>query len=142
MKYIVHTLLTIALILSVSAIGLAQQTRRGKARPSSIKKPRVVAATKGCIDYVPIGPISNERTLSKPAPDYPEEARAKNISGRVVVQVIIDTSGHVTFAHAVSGPPMLLQAAVDAAYRARFLAIKLSGQPIKAMGQITYDFVL
>jgi TonB family protein len=93
----------------------------------------------------PSGPISggvlNGKAISKPAPPYPAIAKAARASGTVVVQVLVDESGRVTSARAVSGHPLLQQSAVQAAYQARFSPTLLSGQPVKVTGTIIYNFV-
>ena len=88
------------------------------------------------------GGVLNGKAISKPAPPYPPIARAARASGMVTVQVVIDESGRVTSARAVSGHPLLHQAAVQAAYQARFSPTLLSGQPVKVSGIITYNFVV
>ncbi|HKR02053.1 MAG TPA: TonB family protein [Pyrinomonadaceae bacterium] len=94
----------------------------------------------------PKGPISggvlNGKAISKPAPPYPPVARAARASGTVIVQVSVDETGKVTSARAVSGHPLLQQAAVQAAYQARFSPTLLSGQPVKVTGVLTYNFVI
>jgi protein TonB len=60
----------------------------------------------------------------------------------VTVEVIIDLTGRVISAKAVSGPVILQQAAEGAALRARFSPTLLSGQPVKVSGQINYNFTL
>jgi protein TonB len=94
----------------------------------------------------PKAPISqgvlNGKAISKPQPPYPPIAKAARASGTVVVQIVVDESGKVISAHATSGHPLLQQAAVQAAYQARFTPTLLSGQPVKVSGFITYNFVL
>jgi protein TonB len=94
---------------------------------------------------VPKAPISggvlNGKAISLPKPPYPAIARAAHASGTVTVQVTIDESGKVISAHAVSGHPLLQQAAVQAALQARFTPTQLSGQPVKVTGVIQYNFV-
>jgi outer membrane biosynthesis protein TonB len=58
------------------------------------------------------------------------------------VQILIDEEGRVISAQTMSGHPMLVGAAKEAALRARFTATKLSGQAVKVQGLITYNFVL
>jgi len=60
----------------------------------------------------------------------------------VQVQVLIDESGAVTAAKALSGPRLLKRVAVEAAGEARFTPTLLSGQPVKVTGVITYRFRL
>jgi protein TonB len=88
------------------------------------------------------GGVLNGKAISLPQPVYPPMAKAARVSGTVNVQVLVDETGKVISATAVSGHPLLRQAAVQAAYRARFTPTLLSGQPVKVQGIITYNFVL
>jgi protein TonB len=87
------------------------------------------------------GGVLNGKAISLPKPAYPAIARTAHASGTVVVQVVIDENGNVISAHAVSGHPLLQAVAVAAARGARFSPTKLSGQPVKVTGVITYNFV-
>jgi protein TonB len=87
------------------------------------------------------GGVLNGKAISLPKPNYPPIARQAHASGTVVVQVTIDENGSVISAHAVSGHPLLQAVAVAAARGARFSPTKLSGQPVKVTGVITYNFV-
>lgn len=87
------------------------------------------------------GGVLNGKATSLPKPPYPPAARAVRASGAVSVQVLIDESGNVVSASAVSGHPLLRAAAVQAARGARFSPTMLSGQPVKVSGVITYNFV-
>jgi protein TonB len=87
------------------------------------------------------GGVLNGKAISLPKPAYPAIARTAHASGTVVVQVVIDENGNVISAHAVSGHPLLQAVAVSAARGARFSPTKLSGQPVKVTGVITYNFV-
>jgi periplasmic protein TonB len=88
------------------------------------------------------GGVLNGKAISKPQPAYPPIAKAARASGTVTVQILVDESGRVVSASAVSGHPLLQQAAVAAARGARFSPTLLSGQPVKVSGVITYNFVL
>jgi protein TonB len=87
------------------------------------------------------GGVLNGKAISLPKPAYPPIARQAHASGTVVVQVTIDENGNVISARAVSGHPLLQAVAVSAARGARFSPTKLSGQPVKVTGVITYNFV-
>ncbi len=86
------------------------------------------------------GGVLNGKATSLPKPGYPPAAKAIRASGAVSVQVLIDESGRVVSASAVSGHPLLRAAAVSAAQGARFSPTLLSGQPVKVSGVITYNF--
>ena len=93
----------------------------------------------------PSKPISkgvvNGSAISLPKPPYPAAARAVRAAGAVNVQVLIDENGSVVSASAVSGHPLLRQAAESAARGAKFKPTLLSGQPVKVNGVIVYNFV-
>ena len=88
------------------------------------------------------GGVLNGKAISKPQPPYPAIARTARASGQVTVQITVDEGGRVISASAVSGHPLLRQAAESAARQARFSPTLLSGQPVKVTGVITYNFVL
>jgi protein TonB len=77
-----------------------------------------------------------------PKPAYPEIAKRAGAQGPVNVQVLIDETGKVISAKAISGSPLLMIAAQQAALAARFSPTKLSEQPVKVSGVITYNFQL
>jgi protein TonB len=56
--------------------------------------------------------------------------------------VVIDISGKVIGARAVSGPDLLRDAAERAARQAKFTPALLSGQPVRVHGIINYIFSL
>lgn len=91
-----------------------------------------------------VGPISsgvlNGKATVLPKPVYPATARAARASGQVSVSVLINEKGSVISASAIGGNPLLREAAVEAARKARFAPTKLSGKPIKVVGAIVYDF--
>lgn len=87
-------------------------------------------------------PILNGYALELPKPPYSEMARRVRAAGTVQVQVLIDETGKVVTAHAVSGHPLLVPDAIRAAYRARFAPTKIGDQPVKVSGVINYNFVL
>jgi TonB family protein len=88
------------------------------------------------------GGVLNGRALELPAPEYPDIARRMRTVGLISVEVIIDSNGKVISAKAGPGSSVLQQAAVKAAYRARFSPTTLSGQPVKVSGVINYNFSL
>jgi len=87
------------------------------------------------------GGVLNGKAVSKPQPAYPPIAKAAGASGTVTVQILVDEEGNVVSASAVAGHPLLQQAAVAAAREAKFSPTRLSGQPVKVSGVVTYNFV-
>jgi protein TonB len=110
--------------------------------------PAHVTPTPAPVPQRPTGPLHvtstvlTSKAISKPAPAYPTIAKAAGIQGSVAVQIMIDEQGRVVSAKATSGNGMLMPAAVQAAYQARFSPTLLNGQPVKVTGVITYNFIL
>jgi protein TonB len=86
------------------------------------------------------GGVLNGTATELPKPIYPDIARHARATGMVSVEVVIDETGKVISARAVSGPPLLRDAAVKAALLARFSPTRLSGQPVKISGTVNYNF--
>jgi TonB family protein len=87
------------------------------------------------------GGVLNGKALSLPKPSYPSSARPLHLSGTVLVKVLIDESGKVVSARAVSGHPVFRNAAVKAAFAASFAPSTLAGQAVRVRGVIQYTFV-
>jgi periplasmic protein TonB len=75
-------------------------------------------------------------------PDYPAIARAARVSGVVVLQATISTSGEIKNLRAVSGPGMLQQAAIDAVRSWRYKPYLLNGTPVEVETTINVIFNL
>ena len=84
--------------------------------------------------------VLNSEALSLPKPIYPPIARQIRVQGEVTVQVLIDESGKVISAKALSGHPLLILEAQKAAMQARFSPTTINDQPVKVSGMITYNF--
>ena len=98
------------------------------------------AQTEPPIKTISAGVINGKaQTLAKPA--YPAAARAVKAEGAVNVQVVIDETGTVVSATAISGHPLLRQAAEQAALQSKFAPTTLQSQPVKVSGIIVYNFV-
>jgi TonB family protein len=88
------------------------------------------------------GGVVNGKASNLVKPEYPPAARAVRASGSVNVEVLIDEKGNVVSATAVTGHPLLRQAAVKAAKESKFSPMLLGGQPVKVKGIIVFNFEL
>jgi len=88
------------------------------------------------------GGVLNGKAVSTPAPAYPAIAKAARAQGTVSVRIIVDETGRVISANAVSGHPLLQQSALAAVRQWRFTPTLLSGQPVKVTGVVTVNYVL
>ncbi len=75
-------------------------------------------------------------------PVYPPIAKIVRVTGTVVVNVSIGTNGNVESIKVVSGPPMLLQAAIDCVKQWTFKPFVKDGSPAEATGQLSIVFDL
>lgn len=82
------------------------------------------------------------KAISMPKPAYTEEAKSKQLSGVVQVDVVIDEHGWVIWGKPVSGPDLLQGVSMKAACRARYSPTLISGRAIKTETTIQYNFVL
>jgi protein TonB len=83
------------------------------------------------------------RVLSKPEPQYTEEARRSQITGTVILSVVFSRTGQVTNIHAVQ--PLccgLTEKAIAAARQIRFVPAAREGQPVSVRMQLEYNFNL
>lgn len=83
----------------------------------------------------------NSRAISLTKPAYPAAARVIRAGGQVPVQVTVDETGKVISAKATGGHPLLRQAAENAARSSRFNPVRVSGQAVKSVGTVVYNFV-
>jgi TonB family protein len=82
--------------------------------------------------------VLNPKAIELPEAKLP--AGSPNISGKVVVRVVIDETGKVISAEVEEGRIELRLSAVEAARKARFPPMLLEGKPVKITGVITYRF--
>lgn len=75
-------------------------------------------------------------------PVYPPLARETHIQGTVVVDAVIDEHGNVVQARAVSGHPLLVDAALKAVLQWKYEPTTLSGQPVSVELQVQVHFNL
>jgi protein TonB len=82
--------------------------------------------------------------VSVPTPNYPELARQAGIEGQVVVAALVDTDGSIISAEVMksSGNQSLDQAALEAAYRAKFTPARQRDKPVRVQVSIPYRFSL
>ncbi|HET6647188.1 MAG TPA: energy transducer TonB [Pyrinomonadaceae bacterium] len=86
---------------------------------------------------------SKARVLSKPEPQYTEEARKNQITGTVVLRAVFTSSGQVTNIRSVSGLPYgLTERAIAAARQIKFSPAMKDGRPVSMYIQLEYNFNL
>jgi TonB family protein len=88
------------------------------------------------------GDVAAAMMIKHDRPDYPPIARAANVSGTVVLKAVIGTDGHISDLQAISGPPMLLEAALEAVRKWTYHPYLLNGEPVEVDTTINVVFSL
>jgi TonB family protein len=92
---------------------------------------------------VRVGGIVEEAVvIRRVQPVYPPLARQARIGGNVRVEATIGPDGRVLKATAISGPPLLRQAAAEAVQRWQYRPGRLNGQPVQVTTQVDVSFTL
>ena len=86
---------------------------------------------------------SKARILSKPEPQYTEDARKNQVTGTVVLRAVFSSSGQVTQIRAVSGWPYgLTERAIAAARNIKVTPATKDGHNVSMWFQLEYNFNL
>jgi TonB family protein len=86
---------------------------------------------------------SKARLISKPEPQYTEDARKNQITGTVVLKVVFTSNGSVTNIRTVSGLPYgLTERAIAAARQIKFVPATKDGHQVSMWMQLEYNFNL
>jgi len=86
---------------------------------------------------------SKARVLSKPEPQYTEEARKNQVTGTVVLRAVFTAGGQVTNIRSVSGLPYgLTERAIAAARQIKFSPATKDGHAVSMYIQLEYNFNL
>ena len=75
-------------------------------------------------------------------PEYPAIAKQIHLQRAVVLLATIGKDGHVEQVKAISGPPLLQNAAKQAVAQWQYRPYVLNHEPIEVQTQITVNFVL
>jgi TonB family protein len=86
--------------------------------------------------------IMASRRIGGDMPEYPAIAKAAQIQGTVVLHATISKEGTIQDLRVISGPPMLQQAATDAARTWTYKPYLLNGEPVAVQTQINIIFNL
>jgi len=80
--------------------------------------------------------------LYAPPVQYPPIARQAHVSGTVVIEAVIDDQGNVTQVKVVSGPALLLNAALKAVSERKYQPTILDGMPVSIRFDVKVQFNL
>ena len=75
-------------------------------------------------------------------PAYPPDAQAARVSGIVIIEAVIDETGHVAQAKVLRSVSMLDQAAIDAVMQWEYTPTLLNGAAVPVLMTVTVNFTL
>lgn len=97
------------------------------------------AARDAALTQVP-GAEMRSHLFASRFPIVPDAVNADAVSGVVTLHAVITARGTVEHVYAISGPPALRQAAIDAVSGWRYRPYMLNGQPVDVSTTIRVDF--
>jgi protein TonB len=88
------------------------------------------------------GNVEAASIINKVAPQYPPIAKTAHVSGTIILHAIISKEGSIQELQYVSGPPLLMKAAMDAVKEWRYKPTLLNGEPVEVDTTIDVVFTL
>ena len=77
------------------------------------------------------GAVAAKSLISEIHPEYPAAAQLKHVSGKVRLHAVIARDGTIKSLEVVSGPPLLVQAVIDAVRQWRYRPTTLDGEAVE-----------
>jgi protein TonB len=112
--------------------------------PAAIQPPAQATVTKPVVS----GPlrvgtgVQDAKLAFAPRPVYPQIAKAARSQGVVKIEATIATDGRIKDLRVVSGPPLLVNAALEAVRQWRYQPTLLNGAPVEVLTEIDINFTL
>jgi len=88
------------------------------------------------------GNVAAAKLVHQVQPLYPQIAKTAHVSGTVLLHAIIAKDGSIQELQYVSGPPLLMRAAMDAVHEWRYSPTLLNGEPVEVDTTIQVVFTL
>ena len=86
--------------------------------------------------------VQSAKLIFGPRPAYPPIARTTRTQGTVRIQALIGRDGIIGNLQLVSGPPLLVAAAMEAVRQWRYQPTLLNGEPVEVITEIDVNFTL
>jgi protein TonB len=112
---------------------LLASNMRTVAPPPVATQPRSIVLSKG---------VTEGLLIRKVTPIYPKLAIISRQQGTVLLQAEIGREGTIQNLRVVSGPPLLINSAIDAVKQWRYRPYLLNNEPVEVETQITVKFTL
>jgi len=73
-------------------------------------------------------------------PKYPKQALDAKLQGTVVLRISVDDEGYVSKVGSISGDPQLIEAAVKAAQKWKYVPYDVNGRPVAVTTKVAFVF--
>ena len=101
------------------------------APPPKVAAPQKLRVSQGVTDGLKTHDVT---------PQYPQMARVAHIQGDVLLQATISKAGVIENLRAISGHPILVQAAIEAVKQWKYKPYILNGEPVEVETTIKVQF--
>jgi protein TonB len=88
------------------------------------------------------GDVQAAKLVFGPKPVYPPMARATRTQGTVRIQAVIARDGAIRNLQVISGPPLLVNVAMEAVRQWRYKPTLLNNEPVEVITEIDVNFAL
>ncbi|HVV45012.1 MAG TPA: energy transducer TonB [Bryobacteraceae bacterium] len=88
------------------------------------------------------GDVESAKLIYSPHPAYPQIAISTRSQGTVRLEAIIAADGKIRNLRVLSGPPLLVRAAVDAVQQWKYQPTLLNGVAVEVLTEIEVNFTL
>ncbi len=88
------------------------------------------------------GNVQQANLIKQPKPVYPPLAKAARVQGTVKFQATISKDGTIQNLQLLGGPPLLVQAAMQAVEQWQYKPTLLNGDPVEVITTIDVNFTL
>jgi periplasmic protein TonB len=136
--------IAVVVLLAGSSCGFASQDQSASPSPTPTPSP---TATPSANAFVPgtkrvriSSGVADSLIRHKVDPVYPRKARKNDITGDVLVRIIIDRQGNVTNLAVIQGDPILVKSAVKAVKQWKYRPFILNGEAIEAESVIKIQY--
>ncbi len=130
---IVVGMIVCAALLAPGMLAQDRKQSSGGTQQSAVTSPEIVRVG---------GNIAVANLIHEVPPVYPLVAKTAHIQGTVVLHAIIAKNGSIKKLTYISGPPLLMRAAMDAVRQWRYKPMLLNGKPVEVDTTITVVFNL
>jgi TonB family protein len=129
----------VLVLLAMAAAGFWWKWNRGWSELESGLKTSEAASAEKPQAQVP-AEVMEKLLVHRVEPVYPADARKANLQGIIALDIVVGRDGSVASMHALNGPDVLAQAAMDALRWWKFEPYRVNGEPAAVETTVAVEF--